>query len=100
MEDGWRGLDAAIVEIRKVGLASQVVDVSVCGAVHPYTELLGGKLVALLLHSEEVRQLYEAQYGDRISLIASQMAGRPICRSACLKVLTTTKSLWGWQQPI
>jgi hypothetical protein len=94
MEDGWRGLDAAIGEIRKVGLASQVVDVSVCGAVHPYTELIGGKLVALLLHSEEVRRLYEAQYGDRISLIASQMAGRPICRSACLKVLTTT-SLYG-----
>lgn len=94
MEEGWRALDTAIVELRKVGLASQVVDVSVCGAVHPYNELLGGKLVALVLHSEEVRELYEAQYGERISLIASQMAGRPIRRSARLQILTTT-SLYG-----
>jgi hypothetical protein len=93
-EDGWRSLDTAIVELRKLGLSSQVVDVSVCGAVHPYNELLGGKLVALVLHSREVRDLYEAQYGERVSLIASQMAGRSIRRSARLQVLTTT-SLYG-----
>jgi hypothetical protein len=93
-EEGWRAFDTAVAEFRKVGLASQVMDVSVCGAVHPYNELLGGKLVALILHSKEVRDLYEGQYGDRISLIASQMAGRPIRRFARLKVLTTT-SLYG-----
>jgi hypothetical protein len=93
-DEGWRAFDTAIAEFRKTGLASQVVDVSVCGAVHPYNELLGGKLVALVLHSKEVRELYERQYGDRISLIASQVAGRPIRRSARLKVLTTT-SLYG-----
>jgi hypothetical protein len=93
-EEGWRAFDTAIAEFRKAGLASQVVDVSVCGAVHPYNELLGGKLVALVLHSKEVREFYEHQYGDRISLIASQVAGRPIRRSARLKVLTTT-SLYG-----
>jgi hypothetical protein len=93
-EEGWRAFDTTIAEFRKTGLASQVVDVSVCGAVHPYNELLGGKLVALVLHSKEVRELYEHQYGDRISLIASQVAGRPIRRSARLKVLTTT-SLYG-----
>jgi hypothetical protein len=93
-DEGWRALDAVIAEMRKVGLASQVVDVSVCGAVHPYNELLGGKLVALILNSKEVRDLYEAQYGGRISLIASQMAGRPVRRNARLKILTTT-SLYG-----
>jgi hypothetical protein len=93
-EEGWRALEIAIAELRKLGLASQVVDVSVCGAVHPYNELLGGKLVALALHSREVRDAYEAQYGGRISLIASQMAARPIRRLARLKVLTTT-SLYG-----
>lgn len=93
-EEGWRALDTTLAEIRKEGLASQVVDVSVCGAIHPYNELLGGKLVALILHSKEVRDLYEKQYGGKISLIASQVAGRPIRRSARLKVLTTT-SLYG-----
>lgn len=93
-KDGWRALDTAIAELRKAGLASQVVDVSVCGAVHPYTDLLGGKLVALVLSSREARDAYRKQYEGRISLIASQMAGRPIRRPAELKVLTTT-SLYG-----
>jgi hypothetical protein len=83
-----------------VGLASQVVDVSICGAIHPYNELLGGKLVALVLHSKEVRDLYEGQYGERISLIASQMAGRPIRRSARLKVPNHNQPLRCRQQPI
>ena len=41
-----------------------------------------------------MRQRYEAHYGGRISIISSQMAGRPIRRSARYKILTTT-SLYG-----
>ena len=47
-----------------------------------------------LLHSKEVRDIYEAQYGGRISLIASQMAGPPDAPLGTPKVLTTT-SLYG-----
>jgi hypothetical protein len=65
-----------------------------CPCLRSYNELLCGKLVALVLLSKEVGDLYEGQYGERISLIASQMAGRPIRRPARLKVLTTT-SLYG-----
>lgn len=91
---GQRAIDIALTELRKAGLSSEVADVSVCGAVHPYNELLGGKLVTLLLTSREVRDAYAKRYGGQISVIASQMAGRAVSKPADLKILTTT-SLYG-----
>jgi hypothetical protein len=81
-------------EVRNAGLASQVADLSVCGAVAPYNVLLGGKLVALAVTSEESRAFWKDRYAGQISLISSQMAGRAVRRPADLKVLTTT-SLYG-----
>lgn len=92
--NGLRTINTAVMEVRKAGLSSQVADVSVCGAVAPYNALLGGKLVALLMTSQEVRDAYRNRYAGQVSLISSQMAGRPIFRPAELKVLTTT-SLYG-----
>lgn len=92
--NGLRTLNAAMVEVRKAGLSSQVADVSVCGAVAPYNSLLGGKLVALLMASQDVRDAYRKRYADQVSIISSQMAGRAVYRPAELKVLTTT-SLYG-----
>jgi len=91
---GQRAIDIVLTEFRKAGLSSEIADVSVCGAVHPYNELLGGKLVALLLASSEVREAYARRYGGQVSLIASQMAGRPVSKPAELRILTTT-SLYG-----
>lgn len=91
---GQRAIDIALSEFRKAGLSSRIADISVCGAIAPYNELLGGKLVTLLLTSEEVRSAYAARYGGQISVIASQMAGRPVTKSAELTLLTTT-SLYG-----
>lgn len=91
---GQRALDVAMTEFRKAGLSSEVADVSICGAVHPYNEVLGGKLVALLLTSAEVRDAYARRYGGQTSVIASQMAGRIINKPADLRILTTT-SLYG-----
>jgi hypothetical protein len=91
---GQRAIDIVLTEFRKAGLSSRVADVSICGAVAPYNELLGGKLVALLLASREVREHYARRYGGQVSVIASQMAGRGISKPADLRVLTTT-SLYG-----
>lgn len=91
---GQRAIDIFLAELRKAGLSSRVADVSVCGAIHPYNDLLGGKLVALMLSSREMRDAYAKRYGGSVSLIASQMAGRPIIKPASLKILTTT-SLYG-----
>jgi hypothetical protein len=91
---GRDAVSIALNEIRKRKLATEVADLSVCGAVPPYNHLLGGKLVALLMASQEVRDLYLQRYEGQVSEIASQIAGRSIVRTADLKILTTT-SLYG-----
>jgi hypothetical protein len=75
-------------------LSSEIADVSICGAVHPYNALLGGKLVALLLTSSDIQDVYARRYGGQTSVIASQMAGRVIQKPPNLRILTTT-SLYG-----
>lgn len=42
------------------------------GALPPYNELLGGKMVALSLVSNEVRERYENKYQDRITLLENK----------------------------
>jgi hypothetical protein len=89
-----RALTIAAREIRKVGLASKLLDVNVCGAVPPYRDLLVGKFVALAMASEEVSLAYRRRYFGQVSEIASQVAGAPIKRSPEISLLTTT-SLYG-----
>jgi hypothetical protein len=89
-----RALSIATREIRKVGLASRLLDLNVCGAVPPYRDLLGGKLTALAVLSAEVAQSYALRYLGQESEIASQMAGQAVSRDANVCVLTTT-SLYG-----
>jgi hypothetical protein len=77
-------------EIRKVGLASRLLDLNVCGAAPPYREILAGKLAALACASEEIREAYEKRYSNQVSEITSQMAGRIVVRTPTICALTTT----------
>jgi hypothetical protein len=76
----------------RVGIA--MADISVCGALPPYSSVLGGKLVAMLLMSPEIIAAYRTRYADAQSVIASSLAGRPIIRQPHLVFLGTT-SLYG-----
>jgi hypothetical protein len=67
-----------------------VMDITVCGAVAPYNHVLGGKLVALLMASSQVRREYQRRYRRTPSIIASSMAGRSIVRRPRLVLLGTT----------
>ncbi|MCG8092880.1 MAG: DUF4338 domain-containing protein [Candidatus Thiodiazotropha endolucinida] len=80
------------VKAEHVGV--DMMDIIICGAIPPYTHLLGGKLVCTLLTSPEVTQYYRKRYGGQESIIASSMAGRPIVREPNLVLLGTT-SLYG-----
>jgi len=91
---GRTAVRAALNEIKKQHLASEVADLAVCGAIAPYNKMLGGKLVALVMASKEAREFYRARYEGQVSEIASQIAGRAVVKSADLKLLTTT-SLYG-----
>jgi hypothetical protein len=76
----------------RVGTA--IADLTVCGAIPPYNEVLGGKLVAMLATSPEVVAEYLRRYGKTPSIIASSMAGRRVVRAADLVYISTT-SLYG-----
>ena len=88
--DGRRAIETALRRIKQEALASNVMELITCGAVPPYRGVLGGKLVALLMLSRQVVADVERRYGDRVSIIASAMAGRPFSRPAKLALVTTS----------
>lgn len=91
------GREAIGIVLRRVKaghVGVNMLDIVVCGAVAPYQAVLGGKLVAMLLTSPEVRCEYERRYQGTASVIASSIAGRPISRPPHLVLLGTT-SLYG-----
>ena len=64
-----------------------VMDAYVLGAVPPYSFLIGGKMVAALMGSEEVERVYERKYLGKEGVISQ----RP--NQAPLVLLTTTSAL-------
>lgn len=93
-EELRRAVSRAMREVRKVGLASRLLELNVCGAIPPYNELLVGKLVALSIASREVSEWYQERYRCQVSEIASQMAGREVVRTPVICAVSTT-SLYG-----
>ena len=76
----------------RIGIA--MADITVCGAVAPYGQILGGKLVSMLAASPEMIVAYRNRYMEQESEIASSMAGRSVIRPSQLVLLGTT-SLYG-----
>jgi hypothetical protein len=66
--DHWIGWDrnARIARLRNV------MDAFVLGALPPYSSLLCGKLVAMLVASNEVRDAFRKKYNQRIGLISEE----------------------------
>ena len=64
-----------------------VMDAYVVGAVPPYSQMIGGKLVAALMASEEVKRAYERKYLGREAVISKKS------KRARLVLLTTTSAL-------
>jgi hypothetical protein len=64
-----------------------VMDAYVLGALPPYSYLLGGKLVACLTRSREIRDCFSRKYGQRKSIIANRK------KHAALGLITTSSSL-------
>ncbi len=85
-----RGARFALLQRQNRLVASQVLDVCVCGAIPPYGPVLGGKLAALAALSRDVAADYHARYSQRASEITSQMAGRAYTRPTDLLAMTTT----------
>jgi uncharacterized protein DUF4338 len=68
--DEWIGWD---VRDREKRLAC-VMDAYVLGAVPPYNQLLGAKLMALLASSDYIRSVFNKKYGNVRSVILRRKA--------------------------
>jgi nucleoside-triphosphatase THEP1 len=89
-EDGRRAVDTTLRRIKQQAVAENVMEIITCGAVAPYNQILGGKLVAMLMASPQVVGDVKERYDGKVSLIASGMAGRAIRRQPALSLLTTS----------
>lgn len=81
--DKWIGWT---VDDRRSRLVN-VMDAYVVGAVPPYAQLLGGKLVASLIGSAEVSEAFMARYGASTGIISRQQ------KDARLALVTVTSAL-------
>lgn len=90
VESGRKAINIALVANRKTKIGANMMEIIVCGAIPPYNELLGGKLVSILACSPEVIYDYNERYKKQISEIASRMKGTKVIRDSRLAFLGTT----------
>lgn len=88
--EGTWAINQALRQLKKQFSATGMMEITVCGAVPPYNHLLGGKLACLMMLSRSVVKDYASRYGAVYSIIASQMAGRPIIKEPALVYLGTS----------
>lgn len=81
--DEWIGWN---VEQRRSNLV-HVMDAYVVGAVPPYSQILGGKLVAAMIGSAEVAQMVALKYGETQGIISARR------KSPRLALVTVTSAL-------
>ena len=89
-EAGRKAIHTALIANRKRKIGSNMMDIIVCGAIPPYNELLGGKLISILACSPQVVRDYTRKYDNQISEIASRMKGSRVIRDSRLVYLGTT----------
>lgn len=73
---------------QKLDLVNRTMDVYTIGAIPPYSHLLGGKLVAGLVSSDEVRQAYWRLYANKRTVMRDERIDQPL-------VAATTTSAFG-----
>ena len=89
-ETGNSAIRSALVAQKTQHIGSSLMELNVCGAIPPYNEILGGKLVALLATSPQVIHDYKERYANKASMIASRLKGEDVFRPADLVYVGTT----------
>ena len=62
-----KAINSALIANRKTKIGSNMMDIIVCGAIPPYNELLGGKLVSILACSPRVIKVFTDNYSKHVS---------------------------------
>ena len=89
-EYGTSAIRSALLAQKTQHIGSSLMELNVCGAIPPYNEILGGKLVALLAISPQVIHDYKERYANKASMIASRLKGSDVFRPADLVYVGTT----------
>ncbi len=93
-KDGSKSLLSALKqglrEQKTHAFAGCVADISICGAIPPYNPLRVGKLIAMLTMSDVVSESWESRYRNDVSVISTDVAGRPITRDSQFAAMSTT----------
>lgn len=89
-DNGKSVIRTGLIAQKTKHIGSSMMELNVCGAIPPYNEILGGKLVALLATSPQVISDYRERYSDKRSEIASRLKGEDVCRAADLVYVGTT----------
>jgi len=89
-EAGNSAIRSALIAQKTKHIGSSIMELNVCGAIPPYNEILGGKLVALLAVSPQIVHDYKERYLNKSSEIASRLKGEPVYRPADLVYVGTT----------
>lgn len=55
------------------------MDAYVLGALPPYNDLLGGKLISYIIASNEIRNIYEKKYKGKVTKISKRTANKLAC---------------------
>ena len=83
-------ITTAFSAIKSHRIGTNVLEITTCGAVAPYNRILGGKLVALLLLSPEVAADNMRRYGQKPTIIRSQLKNMRVVPDNTLVWLGTT----------
>ncbi len=89
-ENGNSAIRSSLVAQKTQHIGSSLMELNVCGAIPPYNEILGGKLVALLATSPQIIHDYKVRYSNKASMIASRLKGEDVIRPADLVYIGTT----------
>ena len=68
--DSWIGWDKQ----RRTKNLIYTMDAYVVGALPPYNNLLGGKLISYILASNEIREIYKQKYRNKVTLIDGKIS--------------------------
>lgn len=87
---GTSSIRTALLVQKNKHIGSSMLELNVCGAIPPYNEILGGKLVALLATSPQVITDYKKRYKKQPSEIASKLKGKEVFKPSDLVYVGTT----------
>lgn len=83
-------INTAMSAVKSRRIGTNLLEITTCGAVAPYNQMLGGKLVALMLLSPQVGADYQRRYGNEPTIIRSQLKNQRVVPDNTLVWLGTT----------